>query len=291
MRQQRGRAVPVNGRSVYVEESGTGPDHVVFEAGGGMGRTCWDPVRPLLLDRARLVAYDRAGFGRSGRTEAGLSIDDMAADLVALVEAVVPGRFVLVAHSMGGLVARRAAEALGPRLRGLLLLDPTAETAPVYDTFDRTVTQVDRSLAMLQTLVRFRWFARLTSGNVRRVFPADTYETMLAEDFVPAGIAQTRKEIKAVAEAIPRFRAAPPAPPTCPTVLRSASRPQPGRARHHAGLVEHQRRWVEALPDGRFERADSGHFIQAEQPGVVADRVRELLDASHPDTGTGEEAR
>ncbi|MER7849256.1 alpha/beta hydrolase [Kitasatospora sp. NPDC096077] len=218
-------------------------------------------------------------------TSAGLSLDDLAADLVALVEAVVPGRLVLVAHSMGGLVARRAAEALGPRLRELLLLDPTAESAPAYDTFDRTVTQVDRTLAVLQALVRFPSLARLTSGNIRRVFPADTYAAMLAEDFVPAGVAQTRMEIKAVAEAIARLRAEPPAAPTCPTVLLSATRPQPGRARHHAAMAEHQRRWVEALPDGRFERADSGHFIQAEQPTVVAEHVRLLLDRSGPAAG------
>ncbi|GHF65946.1 hydrolase or acyltransferase of alpha/beta superfamily protein [Kitasatospora xanthocidica] len=277
MRQATGRVVPVNGRTVHVEETGSGTDWVVFEAGGGMGRTCWDPVTALLADRTRLVAYDRAGFGRSGRTTARLSIDDLAADLVALVEAVVPGGFVLVAHSMGGLVARRAVEGLGPRLRGLLLLDPAAESAPVYDTFDRTAAKVDRSLGVTQALFRSRRLARLASRDLRRLFPVDTYEAMLAEDFVPAGIAQTRKEIKAVAEAIPRFRAEPPAPPACPTVLLSAARPQKGRGRHHTALAEHRRRWAESLPDGRFETVDSGHLIQAEQPGIVADRVEHLL--------------
>ncbi|MEU8999599.1 alpha/beta hydrolase [Streptomyces caniferus] len=273
-----GRAVQVNGRSVYVEESGTGPEWVVFEAGGGMGRTCWDPVLPLLADRGRLVAYDRAGFGRSGRTAVQLSIDDMATDLVAMVEAVVPGPFVLVAHSMGGLVARRAVERLGPRLRGLLLLDPTPESAPVYDTFDQTAAKVDRAMGVTQALVRSRSLARLVSGNIRRAFPADTYATMLAEDFVPAGIAQTRKEFKAVAAAIPQLRAEPPGLPACPTVLLSASRPVKGRGGQHAVIAEHQRRWVQTLPDGRFEEVDSGHFIQAEQPGIVADRVADLLD-------------
>ncbi len=96
----------------------------------------------------------------------------------------------LVAHSMGGLVARRAVERLGPRLRGLLLLDPTPESAPDYDTFDRTAAKVDRALGVTQALARFRPMARLASGNVRRIFPAETYATMLAEDFVPAGTAQ-----------------------------------------------------------------------------------------------------
>ncbi|MFI2189158.1 alpha/beta fold hydrolase [Streptomyces sioyaensis] len=278
MREAVGRAVQVDGRSVYVEESGRGPDWVVFEAGGGLGRTCWDPVLPRLADRARLVAYDRAGFGRSGRTAAHLGIDDMAADLVAMVEAVVPGPFVLVAHSMGGLVARRAMESLRPRLRGLLLLDPTPERAPVYDTFDRTARKVDRAMGVTQALVRSRSLARMVSGNIRRVFPADTYAAMLAEDFVPAGIAQTRKEFKAVAAAIPQLRADPPVLPSCPTVLLSASRPVKGREQQHAVIAEHQRRWVETLPDGRFEEAASGHFIQAERPGIVADRVGDLLD-------------
>lgn len=280
MRRAAGRPVPVNGRSVYVEESGRGTDWVVFEAGSGLGRTCWDVVVPLLADRARLVAYDRAGFGRSGRTAAPLGIDDMAADLVALIEAVVPetAPLVLVAHSMGGLVARRAAERLPSRLRGLLLLDPTPEDAPVYDTFDRTVARIDRALHVAQPLVRFRPLARVVSGSVGRVFPADTYATMLAEDFVPAGIAQTRKEMRAVAAAIHRFRAEPPRPPECPTVVLSGSRPERGRERQHADIALHERMWVESLPDGRFEEVDSGHLIMAEQPRIVADRVAMLLD-------------
>src|SRR5579871_2712589 len=99
MRQATGRKVAVNGRSVYAEESGHGTALVVFEAGSGLGRTCWDPVVPLLADRARLVAYDRAGFAPSGRIRQQLGSDDMASDLVAPTEAVAhaPGPMVLAA--------------------------------------------------------------------------------------------------------------------------------------------------------------------------------------------------
>jgi pimeloyl-ACP methyl ester carboxylesterase len=184
---------------------------------------------------------------------------------------------VAVAHSMGGLVARRAAERLGPRLGGLRLLDPTRESAPVYDAFDKTARKVDRSLAFGQALIWFRPLALTSSANVRRVFSPDTYKTMLAEDFTPAGIAQTRKEFKAVAAAIHQFRAKPPALPACPTVLLSAFRPLRRRGNQRL-IAEHQRRYVETLSEGRFEEVDSSHFIQAERPGIVADRVRHLLD-------------
>lgn len=277
MRDIPGRPVPVNGRHVYVEESGRGQNWVVFEAGGGCGRTCWDPVLPALADEARLVTYDRAGRARSGRVPHRLSVDDMAADLVAMTEAVVPGEFVLVAHSMGGLVARRAAERLGSRLRGLLLADVLPETSPVYDTWDRTTRKIDRMLAVTQTLSRFPPLARLLSGNVRRLYSADTYRTMLAEDFTPAGISQTRKEMQAVAAAIPRFRAGPPRLPACPAIVLSAARAAKGRERQNASIREHQRRYADTLPDGRHEEVDSGHLIQAEQPHLVADRIRRLL--------------
>lgn len=277
MREMPGRAVPVNGRHVYVEESGQGQDWVVFEAGQGCGRTCWDPVLPPLADRARLVAYDRAGRVLSGCAPRQLGVDDMAADLVAMTEAVVPGEFVLVAHSMGGLVARLAAERLGSRLRGLLLVDALPETSPVYDTWDQTTKKIDRMMAVVQTLTRFQPLARLFTGNVRRLFSADTYQTMLAEDFTPAGTSQTRKEIQAVAAAILQFRAQPPQLPKCPTIVLSAARAAKGRERPHAAIREHQRRYAGSLPDGRHEEVDSGHFIQAEQPRLVADRIGRLL--------------
>ncbi|MEV6150181.1 alpha/beta hydrolase [Nonomuraea sp. NPDC052129] len=277
MRDAPGQLVPVNGRTVYVEESGQGQDWVVFEAGSGCGRTFWDPVLPPLADQARLVAYDRAGRALSGRTTQQLSIDDLAADLIAMIEAVVPGEFVLVAHSMGGLVARRAAERLGSRLRGLLLVDPTPETSPVYDTWDQTTKKIDRMLAVTQTLSRFRLLARLFSGNVRPLFSADTYQAMLAENFTPAGTAQTRKEMRAVAAAIPQFRAHPPQLPKCPTIVLSAARAAKGRERQNAAIREHQRLYADTLPDGGHEVVDSAHFIQAEQPHLVADRIGRLL--------------
>ncbi|MEV5559542.1 alpha/beta fold hydrolase [Nonomuraea wenchangensis] len=228
MREVPGRVVPVNGRYVYVEESGQGQDRVVFEAGGGCGRTCWDPVLPPLADKARLVTYDRAGRALSDGGTQLRGVDDMAADLVAMTEAVVPGEFVLVAHSMGGLVARRAAERLGSRLRGLLLVDPLPETSPVYDTWDQTTKKIDHMLAMTQTLSRIPPLSRLFSGNVRRLFSAGTYRTMLAEDFTPPGSPRPARRCRRWP---PPFRSSVPGRPGSRTARRSCCpRPTPPKA-------------------------------------------------------------
>ena len=280
MRQVPGRLVLVNGRTVYVEQSGRGDHWVVFEAGGGCGRTCWDPVLPLLADTTRLVTYDRAGRARSGAIEKQLSIDEMADDLVAMTEAVIPGDFVLVAHSMGGLIARRAAERLDTRLRGLLLIDPTPETSPVYDNWEKTVTRTDHMLAVTQALTHFRFLAGLFVGNLRRWYPAETYRAMLTEDLTPAGIAQTRTEVRAVSDAVPAFRLQPPRLPECPVIVLSAGRPEKGRAHQNALAQAHDRRFADSLPDGRYENVDSAHLIQAEQPQLIATKIRQLLEAA-----------
>jgi pimeloyl-ACP methyl ester carboxylesterase len=86
--------------------------------------------------------------------------------------------------------------------------------------------------------------------------------------------------MRAVAAAIPQFRDRPPDRPTCPTIVLSAARAAKGRERQNATIREHQRRDAESLPDGRYESVDSAHFIQAEQPQLVATRIQQLLHAT-----------
>ncbi|MET7770620.1 alpha/beta hydrolase [Nocardia sp. NPDC005366] len=276
MRNVPGRRLMVNGTEIYFEESGAGDAWVVFESGAGAGRTLWDRVVPLLADVAHTVAYDRAGRGRSGSAAEPQTIDDMAATLVALVETLAPGRVILVGHSMGGLITRRAAETLSPA--GLVLIDPTPEAAPSYDDWAPTAKKTDRILAAQQALSRCPPLMRLLTGSYGRKFPADSYATMLAEDFTPAGLAATRHEIAAVSAAIAEFRHRPPQPPKSGVIVISATHAARYQARNLDIMREYQRRYAEQV-GGQYEDAVSDHIIPAEQPEQVAAAVRRLVTA------------
>jgi pimeloyl-ACP methyl ester carboxylesterase len=278
MRDVPGRRLTVRGSEIYVEESGSGDTCAVFESGSGAGRTLWDPVAPLLADVARTVAYDRAGRGRSSRAEPPQSLDDMAATLVALVEALAPSRVILAGHSMGGLIVRRAAEKLIPRPAGLVLVDPTPDAAPFYEDWAATASKTDRILAVEQAAARCRPLMRMLTRSYGRMFSPDTYDTMLAEDFTPAGVAQTRRELKAFAAAAREFRSRPPQPPECDVIVIAATRASRLQARNHGTIREYQRRYA-AQAGGQFEDADSEHIVPAEQPGQVAAAIRRLADA------------
>lgn len=77
-----------------------------------------------LSGRAHLLAFDVRGHGDSGWSpDSAYQYADQAADLAAFAEALVPGSFVLIGTSMGGIIAMAYAAQHGGRLRGLVIND------------------------------------------------------------------------------------------------------------------------------------------------------------------------
>ncbi|MGI6247470.1 MAG: alpha/beta fold hydrolase [Pseudochelatococcus sp.] len=104
---------------------GEGFPTVLLEAGFGESAVTWRDVQPEIAKVTRVCAYDRAGLGFSDPARAAQDVAGMAARLRALVDAGGIGRpFVLVAHSMGGLIAARYADENPRDLAGLVLVDP-----------------------------------------------------------------------------------------------------------------------------------------------------------------------
>ncbi|MFC9893799.1 alpha/beta fold hydrolase [Nocardia sp. NPDC127579] len=280
MRNLPGRHIAVNGHELYVEESGRGNRYVVFEGGLWSSRTCWDRVVPLLLgDDTRLITYDRIGLGRSAPLDRPLTVEQHAADLVALVEQLVPDRLVLVAHSYGGVIARMAAPALRKRLDGMLLLDPFPERARAYDDMDAMLRMADRPLVFAQWLTRVRPLRPAIAAPMK-CLPPDTFRTIVEEDATPGGVRQARREWAALAAVVPDLRNTPPEPPRCPVTLLSADRVTKSTAPHHADIQGAQRAYIDELPNGQFETVDCTHHVEALAPETVADRVRILLAGS-----------
>ena len=166
-------------------------------------------------------------------------------------------------------------------MHGLVLVDPTPETAAMFDDVARLTRQQDHLYGLFQLLSHVPPMRRLVAGvgarSFRRVFSPATYQTIVAEDFRPSSFAQMRREAAARADAVVEFRREPPRPPKCPVILLSADRASTGAASYPADIQEHQRRYIDSLDHGRFERVEAGHMVQAEQPELVGARIRELL--------------
>ncbi len=96
----------------------------VFVHGNGGHAHWWDPLVPALVPGWRLVAPDLRGHGASDWSEPpSYRLEDFAADLLGVLDAVTPAPVVLVGHSMGGRVAAWFAVHYPERVRRLVLID------------------------------------------------------------------------------------------------------------------------------------------------------------------------
>ena len=86
----------------------------------------WDEVQPSIGAFARVCAYDRLGVGNSDEAPKRQSFADMADELDAVIDALHLKRpVVLVAHSLGGMIAATWAEEHRQDLAALVLVDAT----------------------------------------------------------------------------------------------------------------------------------------------------------------------
>jgi pimeloyl-ACP methyl ester carboxylesterase len=125
------RRTRVHGVDLAWEEHGGGGGRALVLVHGFTGsRRDFAPRVPALAALGRTVLPDLRGHGDSGRGDAaGYTLEQLAADLVAFLDAAGLGGCDLLGHSLGGMVALRAALAAPERIGSLLLMD-TAARAP-----------------------------------------------------------------------------------------------------------------------------------------------------------------
>ena len=104
----------------YIRE-GTGTPLVLVQGAGVIGEG-WRPQIDALRASHAIVALDNRGIGGSTYRASALTIEDMAADVLAIADAEGFDRFHLAGHSIGGLIAQEIALRARPRVLGLALL-------------------------------------------------------------------------------------------------------------------------------------------------------------------------
>jgi len=113
--------VTIAGRTLHYREAGTGPALLLFH---GFPFTCdsWAPQLDGSLP-FRVLAPDHQGFGQSQAAGSVATMDALAADGFALLDALEIDRAVIGGLSMGGYVALAAVRRDAGRVRGLVLVD------------------------------------------------------------------------------------------------------------------------------------------------------------------------
>jgi len=120
-----GEMVAFDGRSSHLHCTGEGAPTVILEAGlDAAGSQAWVRVQPQIARVTRVCSYDRAGVlwsqPRSGPRDARRITDELHALLAAGSES---APYVLVGHSLGGLLSRVYAGRFPADVVGLVFVD------------------------------------------------------------------------------------------------------------------------------------------------------------------------
>lgn len=300
----QGRLIEVgDGRSFYVSDkgrgAGTGPT-VVFESGIAATSQNWLRVQEEVAEYTRAVSYDRGGLGWSSEHVSQRTPSNIARELrQVLQQAEIPGPYVLVGHSFGGLVVRRFAAMYPAEVAGVVLVDSMrVEEWPPVNEAQRPLLERGIRMAGFGIPVARFGLARLAttsllcrSGRVSRAFgratatqggmhvmqritcevskmPREVWPIVAAHWASPKYYRGLAAHLEAVPATVAEMDTAE-AVVGVPVVLLT-----PGTAEPLCN-----ERLQRIGPDVRQVIAErSGHWVHLDEPELVLDTIREMVE-------------
>lgn len=119
-----GQLVDVGGYRLHINCTGTGSPTVVIDAGLGDWSTGWGFVQPEVANTTRVCTYDRAGWAWSEVGPLPRDAAQFAKELHTLLKnANIPGPYLMVGHSLGGLTVRVFVHDYSSEVAGVVLID------------------------------------------------------------------------------------------------------------------------------------------------------------------------
>ncbi len=171
-----GHLVDVGGRRLYVQCSGSGSPTVVLVSGLAETSVYWGGwIAPAVAQNTTVCAYDRAGQGWSDPPASPQDGAAVATDLhTLLVNAQIPGPYVLVGHSTGGAYARVFAARYPDQVAGMVFLDSQPNEAFTgLPDFPSQYSTLRRASALFPSLARLGVF-RLVNQFASDPLPVPT---------------------------------------------------------------------------------------------------------------------
>jgi 3-oxoadipate enol-lactonase len=139
-----------------IEEDGAGPP-VVLVHGTPLDLRCWDALVPALTQSLRTIRYDVRGHGTASACAMADGYDELADDLLAILDRLRLDRVHVVGHSLGGQIAQAFALRSPQRTASLTVICARATPFAPFAGVAASIRATGVAALVEPTLAR--WFA------------------------------------------------------------------------------------------------------------------------------------
>jgi 3-oxoadipate enol-lactonase len=142
----------------YVLEGQSGSPVLMFSNSLGANYSMWDPQAREFHKKFRLLRYDTRGHGQSSATPGPYSIEQLAKDVVSLLDELDLARVHFCGLSMGGMIGMWLAVSAPERLNKLVLCNTGAKIGTL-DAWNARIEAVRKNgMKSIAPAVVERWF-------------------------------------------------------------------------------------------------------------------------------------
>lgn len=275
------------GRFAWRESGSPEGQPLVMIHGWPESSYCWEHVAAHLKPGFRIIAPDLRGLGDSERTP-GVNHyrkQEMAQDVVSLLDSLGIGDFQLVGHDWGGIVAQEVALAIPERVRRMVIMNIAiinnlkgnqeviekvrsgSGAAYWYQHFMQTPGLPEAMIPGAEET----WLGHFLNTWSGEPFPRDAFDEYLRSFRIPGTPGTSSNYYRTFRDDAKRW-------------ATTAGHRWPMPSMYIYGnkdkviIPEYLNHIEECFESLRVEQVEAGHFLQEEQPVLVADYLNDFLE-------------
>ncbi|PIG94055.1 alpha/beta hydrolase [Gloeocapsopsis sp. IPPAS B-1203] len=288
-----GKLIEINGKTWHYQIMGEGHLTVVVDSGTGGTHLDWQLVQPEVAKFARILTYDRAGYGWSDISSESRTAEQVVSELRQLLREVeIEPPYVLVGMSLSGLFSRLFAYCYPEEVAGMVLVDVAHERmyeeTPVewvelnqrLERFLTHVVPIIARIGLLRLLVAFdslpmaaglfQKFPPSMQPLAKALYSQTQFGKTFAQESAAVSISMSQVE---QARKIKPF-------PDIPLIVLSSGKPDFDITQDvlqklqelHADLASESPQGIHIIA------RESGHAIQLDKPELVVDAIRQVVE-------------
>jgi pimeloyl-ACP methyl ester carboxylesterase len=280
-----GTFIDVGGHRLHALCHGEKSPTVILDAGLGGSSLDWSLIQTEVATFAQVCSYDRAGYGWSDPGPKPRSSQQIVNELYTLLPKIgMKPPYILVGHSFGGLNMRLYACQHPEQVAGMVLVDASPEDQrtrmPKPPFKEKLGQQIQWQMFRLRPFLARLGLLRLQGkpNGVIEALPTVLQPVARAIGLRSEAYDWIFGEAQAIELSEAQIRAATSFPPIPLIVLTAAGGDWPNTEVKHCWL-ELQAELARLSPQGSHRVIEkSGHFIQIDQPHLVINAIREIVN-------------